>query len=386
MTIDPKNLNERAKAKVEKLRAVLPPVAARFKKQSLEQQTEEALENVPRITNETVAEHREKVLKGARKYKYPLQHSKHKIVAVTVSLIATALIGFIVAIALSLYKFQSTSSFVYHVTQILPFPVAKVDGQYVSYNSYLFDLRRFMYYYQTQQQVDFASESGKIQLEQYKPKALERAVQMVYVKRLAQQQGVSVSSAEINDAVATLRVQNHLASDAELTSVLKRFYDWSIDDFRRELGDELLAQKVAAKLDTQDTQKATQVLARVRAGEDFATLAGQYSDDTSTKTSGGQYTDTAIAMGGQEVSPIIVRQLSKMKAGDVSDVITTASSYEIVKLLEVSADGKYKAAHIQVNFRPISDYTKPLAGKATVKKYIHVQAPTEQVVPVQSTK
>src|SRR5665811_1430574 len=45
-----------------------------------ESRVEEALSGVPRITNETVAEHREAVLSGARKYIYPLQHSKRRIV------------------------------------------------------------------------------------------------------------------------------------------------------------------------------------------------------------------------------------------------------------------------------------------------------------------
>jgi len=47
-----------------------------------ERSLEEAISNLPRITNETIAEHREEVLSSARKYIYPLQHSLQRIVSI----------------------------------------------------------------------------------------------------------------------------------------------------------------------------------------------------------------------------------------------------------------------------------------------------------------
>ncbi len=63
--------------------------------------------SLPRITNETVATHREEVLSGARKYIYPLQHSKHKVVIVTTSLFIAAVVGFTSYCVVALYKLQS---------------------------------------------------------------------------------------------------------------------------------------------------------------------------------------------------------------------------------------------------------------------------------------
>lgn len=369
-----------AKERIDKIKSVVPPVAARFKKPTLQQQTDDALENVPRITNETVAEHREEVLKGARRFKYPLEHSKHKIVTVTASLLVTALVAFFVGTTISLYKLQSTSGFIYHVTQVVPFPIAKVGKHYVAYENYLFELRRYMHYYRTQQQVDFASKSGKFQLETYKPKAMQKIVNNVYVKNLANEHNISVSDDEVRDALGMLRVQNRLTSDKELASVIHRFYDWSIDDLKRELHQELLAQKVAAALDEQTSTKAANVLKQIKAGGDFAALAGQYSDDQATKGNGGQYGDTAITAGSQEVSPVIIRELARLKPGEVSSIITTPTSFEIVKLLEIDGSGKYKAAHIELNFKDIDTYTKAQAAKTTVKYYITIPDSVEDVI------
>jgi hypothetical protein len=199
-----------------RLRNIVPPVPKRFKRVRGEERVEEAFNNIPRITNETVAEHREKVLSSARKYKYPLQHSKHRIVVVSTALLIVAIIGFFVYCSLALYRFQSSSAFMYRVTQVLPFPVAKAGKGLVAYENYLFELRRYEHYYQTQQRVDFSSTSGKQQLATYKPRAMQEVVDAAYVKQLAAQHHISVSARDVNNEIDALRAQNH-SSDQELS-------------------------------------------------------------------------------------------------------------------------------------------------------------------------
>ncbi|MFZ1249556.1 MAG: peptidylprolyl isomerase [Candidatus Saccharimonadales bacterium] len=360
--------------RVKRVKTAVPQVARRFRKPSLQVQTETALQNVPRITNETVSEHREEVLKGARKYKYPLEHSKHRIVLVSTTLLSLGVLGFFIYAGLNLYKFHATSLFMYRVTQVIPAPVAKANKRWVSYESYLFELRRYMHYYETQQQVDFSKE-GKDQLAMYRPKALQQVIDAAYVKDLAALHKVSISNAEVNDAVATLRAQNQLGSDNdELRSVTKKFFGWSLEDLRRQLRQELLAQKVAAKLDTTSYAHAQHVLLQLRSGADFATLAAQSSNDEATKANGGQYNDAAITISSQEVPPIVVRELAKLKPGEISPIITTPTSFEIVKLLSVE-NGKYKAAHIQIQFKNIQTYIEPLEKANPPKRFIDVKPP-----------
>lgn len=370
-----------AKEQIKKAKAVLPPVPARFKKQTLQEQTKEALENVPRITNETIAEHRENVLRGARKYKYPLQHSKRKIIYVSLALLGFAVVAFLIFTTLSLYKFQSTSTLTYRITQLVPFPVARANGQFVSYENYLFELRRYMHYYETQQKVDFGTKVGKEQLETQKPKALQQVVRYAYVKQLAAKNGVKVSDAEVTNEIDLLRAQSQLTkSDSELESVIQRFYGWSLGDLRRELRHNLLEQKVAAKLDTANTTRAEDIFAKLQGGADFAALAKEASDDTNTKANGGQYNDTAITMTSQEVPPEVVAALAKMKPGDISDIILTPTSYEIVKLISIE-NGKFKAAHIQINYKDISTFIVPYEKEHPARKFIHVQPVQEQTIP-----
>lgn len=345
--------------RLKQVRNVIPPVPKRFKKVKGEERIQEAFENIPRITNETVAEHREHVLKGARKYKYPLQHSKHRIVIISTVLLIAAVVGFFVYTSLALYKFQSTSAFTYRVTQVIPFPVARAGGHFVAYENYLFEMRRYEHYYQSQQRVDFDSKSGKDQLASYKPKAMDEVVQAAYVKQLAAQNHVGVSNADVNDALQSLQAQNQ-SSQQELAEVTNKFFGWSLADLKREIRQELLAQKVAAKLDTTTQAKAADVLTQLQGGADFATVA-KANSQAGDKDNGGQYADAAITAASTDVPPAVVRQLQTMQVNQVSSVVEAGNTLEIVKLL-ANDNGKMKAAHISFNITPIdkavSDYQK----------------------------
>jgi foldase protein PrsA len=325
-----------------------------------------------RVTNETIAAQREEVLGSARKYIYPLQASKHKVVKLSIGILVGAIILFIGFCTLELYKFQSTSSFIYGVTRVIPFPVAIVDNRYVvSYNNYLFELRHYIHYYQTQQNVNFSTTAGKQQLSVFKERSLNEALQDTYVQQLAQSNHLSVSSADVDNAVALVRSENRLgANDQVFQNVLSEFWGWTVDDFRRELSQELLAQMVVNKLDTATHDRADQAWAALQHGADFATLAGQDSDDASTKGNGGDY-GTLIDQSNTDIAPQIIAALFQLKVGQYSSIINTGYSLEIVKVLAVQGN-EVRAAHIEFNFQPITVYTNTLAAHESQHLFIHV--------------
>ncbi|HUP13417.1 MAG TPA: hypothetical protein VM187_14430, partial [Niastella sp.] len=112
--------------KIKRPKLKFKPVLRR--KKNLQAPTQMTEGGVPRITTETIAAHREQVIGSARKYIYPLQHSKHRIIAITTGLIIAAIIGFFSYCTLALYRFHSTSGFMYRVTQVVPFPIARTGG------------------------------------------------------------------------------------------------------------------------------------------------------------------------------------------------------------------------------------------------------------------
>lgn len=341
-----------------------------YRRAEPEKSLEEAISNLPRITNETVAEHREEVLSSARKYIYPLQHSAHRIVLISTSIFAVLVIAFFTYCTLALYKFDTTSTFMYRVTQVIPFPVAKAGGHWVSYENYLFELRHYIHYYQTQQKIDFNSKSGKQQLDAFRKAALQMVVDEAYIKQLAAEHDVSVTDKQLNEEINLLRVQNRLGSSDEVfEDVLREFWGWSRSDFKRELRSQMLAQKVVSAMDTDTHDRAQKVLAALRNGNDFAATAKDNSDDMSTKANGGDY-GFAIDKNNRDLSPQVVDVLFKLQPGQYSDIIETPLGLEIVKVREV--DGStLRASHIFLQFKSQSVYLNPIKDKHKPKYFIN---------------
>ena len=327
---------------------------------------------IPKITNDSVAVHREEVLGKARKLVYPLRHSRKRIVKLSIYIFITTAVIFLVGCSFALYKFQSTSSFMYGVTRVVPFPAAVANGRLVSYESYLFELRHYIHYYQSQQSVNFKTQSGHRQLKVLKQRSLDQAIDRAYVAKLAQEHDVHVLPTEVNAQVEIARNQNRLgASDAVFQSVLKDFWGWSVADFKHELKLELLDQKVAATLDTTTAQKAQSTYRQLQQGADFAKLAASVSDDATTKANGGKYSFT-ITQSNRDLSPLLVNALFSLKKGQISGVIDTGYTLEIVKVLEVDGE-KRQAAHIAFNYQDISTYTNPLRKQHQPTNLIHIK-------------
>src|SRR3990167_1201089 len=285
-------IRKRIKKRVKKVRDLVPDNAVEKATTALNPLAENVPapvsdENVPRITNETIAEHREEVLKGARKFIYPLAHSKHKIILITSTIVIAAIIGLLTYCALGLYKYYQYNAFLYRVTQVVPFPIARIGGTFVDYENYLFELRHYVHYYQTQQQDLFGGEN---QVNTYRKQVLESVINNAYIKKLASENDVSVSGKEVDDRIEIVRSQNRLGSnDKVFADVLRDYWGWSVSDFKRALKSQILAEKLAAKLDSQAQAKAQSALSEINKGADFSELAKKVSEDPSAKENGGEY-------------------------------------------------------------------------------------------------
>ncbi len=89
--------------------------------------------------------------------------------------------------------------------------------------------------------------------------------------------------------------------------------------------------------------RAQEVLEKVKAGEDFAALAQQYSEDPGSRGRGGYL---GFVKGGRLIYPF-EKVAFTMQPGEVSDLVETRFGYHIIKVHSIRPDqGERLAAHI----------------------------------------
>jgi parvulin-like peptidyl-prolyl isomerase len=128
--------------------------------------------------------------------------------------------------------------------------------------------------------------------------------------------------------------------------------------------------------DEQKTAKRKQAeaaLKRIRAGEDFAKIATEFSDDPASKEKGGELPPLAR---GQMVPEFEAAAMS-LNTNQVSDLVTTAYGFHIIKLLEKlparklaydKVDDELKEAlKQQAMLKKLPEYTTKLRKDANVE-------------------
>lgn len=324
-----------------------------------------------RITAETIAEHRERVLAGGRRFKYPLQTARHRlvIIAIIIGVVTLALAG-----ALGywqLYIAQNTSDFMYRVTRVIPLPVAVVDGQQVRYSDYLMKYRSAVHYLEEKEQVSMNTEDGKRQSDFIKQESMRDAIADAYAAKLAKELDITVSGAELE----TFLKQQRSSSDGEVSettydAVILDYYGWSPDEYRHAMRSKLLRQKVAFAVDA----------AAQKASEDTATaITGGTSDLqalTASINATGEVVAEYVAVGwvpktNQDGG--LALAASNLAKGSISSAIksTSGDGYYFLKLVDVSSDQvNYEFVHI-----PLTVFETDLANiidSDDVREYITV--------------
>lgn len=328
----------------------------------------ESDETSARITNETVAEHREKVLAGGRKFKYPIQYQRHKLVINTI-IIGVATVVLLTAIGwYQLYIARDSSELTYRITQLIPVRIASVDGEPVPYSDYLMRYRSSIFYAQKQGSINLNTSDGKRQAAYYQRQELTNAERNAYVTKLAHQQKLSVSDKEVNDFIKKDIDAKSVSLNAYEKTVLKSYYDWSLDEYRSIVRDELLKRRVSFAIDTKAKQKAESLRQSVISGADFATVAKESSDDETTKSGGG---DSGVLPTSSLDSNDLIVTAMKLEKDQVSNLIQGVDGYYFIKLTSKSNDAvqyrviKVKLTAFDTGFTNLQEHGK-------IKEYISV--------------
>lgn len=325
-----------------------------------------------RITTDTLAEHREKVLAGGRKFKYPVQYQRHKLVINAAIISVTALLVLIGLGWYLLYPAQNTSEFMYRVTKVVPVPVASIEGEPVRYSSYLMKYRSAVHYLVEKEQIDTTTEDGKRQLDFVKAQSMDDAIADAYASKLARELDVQVTSAELEEYLLLQRQ----ASDGEVTeatynSVIEDYYGWSPDEYRDAMKNKLLRQKVAFAVDA-DAQKLTKDIdAKLVAGEQSLLVL---SDTFNAQSEGSVLYTPEAWVPRTNRDGGLAEAAAGLQKGAVSKALktTTGDGYYYVKLID-SNDTQVQYAVLQVPLNAFQSKLSALQADNQVSKYIKIE-------------
>lgn len=218
-------------------------------------------------------------------------------------------------------------------------------------------------------------EGGKVFKDVFKDEILNVMVSQELVAQKAEKEGITVTDEEIANEVKSFmayigkvptytdflkennvdeeflkehfksnlifeKYRNKIMSETELKDEqLKEYYETHLDDYKK---DEIKASHILIStlnemkepLSEDETAKkeaeAKAILKRVKAGEDFATLAKEYSDDDTSAVNGG---DLGYFAKGVMV-PEFEEAAFKMKAGEISELVKSTFGYHIIKVYD----------------------------------------------------
>ncbi len=150
---------------------------------------------------------------------------------------------------------------------------------------------------------------------------------------------------------------------------IKQFYEANGADFQQReqaRASHILisTQDIATRQELSEAQKLEKlqltgkILTRARAGEDFAKLVKEYSDDAESKDKGGEY---AFARG--QMPPEFEAAAFSLQLNQISDVVTTRFGYHIIKLAE-------KIPARQVELSKVQEQIKERLLQEAVQKQI----------------
>ena len=309
---------------------------------------------------------REEVLAKGRKFKYPMQFAKHRLVFITLAIAIIAVISGGVFGWVLLYKSQNTGDVLYRLTTVLPVPVARIDGEPVRYSDYLMIFRSSITPVEQQNGASDSQADTDSVREYYKRTALNDAEDYTYAMKLAKQMDIVVTDEMIDKAFDEHRKLGGAERSREgFLKVLKDNFDLSEKEYRRLLYLSLIKEEVSKRIDIAATNQAEQALAKARtAGGDLAKVASELRleyEDT-----GGLIDVMNVDGGRSDVA-------YSMQPNTLSDILVSSNgdSYYIIYLRE-KADSKVNYASIKIPFTEFERRLKNVREENRVVEYISV--------------
>lgn len=245
--------------------------------------------------------------------------------------------------------------------------VAKVNGEAITESEFTRALAR------KQQEVNAAS-----------PEALSSDVLNLLIEERIILQGAQAQNIGVTDA----EVQAELATQVEAAGGEAGWNDWlsmnnyTADEFPYALRVVLTNNRVRDML-TSDLEgnvkqvharhilmrtetDAKSILDQLGAGQDFAALANQYSQDETTRTRGG---DLGWFTAEELLTPQLAQTAFSLQVGQIAGPIATELGYHVIQVIEFADQPVEPDRRVSIAQARFDNWLQPLMYTAVIERY-----------------
>jgi parvulin-like peptidyl-prolyl isomerase len=219
---------------------------------------------------------------------------------------------------------------------------ALVNGQPISSEEYQRQVEQVEAFF-GQEGLDAESAEGQERLAQARRQVLEQMIDQELIRQAAVEMGISISDEKLQSSIDGIVEQS--GGEDQFNQSLQAS-GTTYDDFQHMLLDQLLSEAVYSSVTASinpvaeqvharhillpTRELAEEVLARLQAGEDFAYLAREYSEDVSSRETGGD-----MGFFPRGVMPAEVEEAAfGLEVGDTSGIVESQFGFHIIQVLE----------------------------------------------------
>lgn len=318
---------------------------------------------------EKVEERREEVLATGRKFKYPLQWTKHRVVINTILIALVVFAMIFVGGWLALYRIGMTDDLLFNITKIVPLSVATVDGENVLYSDYLMLYRSSMISIERQSGSQFDEASFNELRTEYKRSALTKAEKYTYAMKLARELNITVSEEEVSaEFDRHLKIGGVERSEEGFAKIIEDNFGLSKSEYERMLYLTLIKAKVEMEIDKNANKIANRVEALLAEnGDDYQNVAEQMGSEIIYEETGG-LVDSKNIDGGRAAEAM------KLESGQSSGrfVSMNGDGYYFVKLIN-KTDSEVNFVSIKVPFTEFAKQFAALKEDGKIAEYIEIK-------------
>ena len=335
---------------------------------------------VIKTEQEKVDERREEVLAKGRKFKYPLQWTKHRIVinTILISIVVIALI--IVGGWFALYKLNMTDDLLFRATKIVPISVASVDSEQVLFSDYILLYRSSMTSIERQSGSQFDQAAIEDLRYKYKRSALTDAEAYTYAIKLAREQDITVSEEDITKEFNRhLKIGGIDRSEEAFMKIVTDNFGLDKSEYERMLYLSLIKSAVEEKIDTHATATAKKVESMLADnGNDYKAVAESLGSEIIYEETGG-IVDSKNIDGGRATEAF------KLEPGQSSGkfISMNGDGYYFVKLIKKTESG-VNFVSIRVPFTEFGKRFESLSVDGKISEYITLTDPNVVNAPIEA--